>query len=121
MTTRRQFLATAASGTAAAVIAPAALISSEDPIFAAIEAHRSATKATNAVFRVQSDLEKTLPKERRQSSITEWEEKIIETDAPEWVASERAIIAAHDVEIDATVELASISPTTTAGAAAILA
>ncbi len=92
-----------------------------DPIFAAIEVHRHAIEATNKVLREHSRLEETLPKGLRQSSITAWEEKIVETDAPEWIASERALSAAQDAETEAALQLAGILPVTTAGVAAILA
>jgi len=127
---RRGFLAQAAGVAAGSAVliggstvaAPAmASHGGPDPIFAAIEAHRRANEATNALLREHSDLEEKLPKEISQSRITAWEEKIVETDAPEWIASERALMAAHDAEIDAALELASVSPKTTAGAAAILA
>jgi hypothetical protein len=95
---------------AALVAAPTAALASvrapepldePDPIFAVIEAHRRATEALNNVLRAHWDLEAATPADFRQSSITAWEEKIVETDA--------------------AAELASVLPTTTAGAAALLA
>jgi hypothetical protein len=82
----------------------------DDPIFAAIKAHRRAIEATNKVLREHGDLDETLPNSLTQSSITAWEEKIVETDAPEWIASERAVSAAHDAETEAALQLAGISP-----------
>jgi len=38
---------------------------------------------------VASALEVELPEERRQSGITVWETKIVETDDPRWIASEK--------------------------------
>jgi hypothetical protein len=98
-------------------IAAAGATQADDPIFAAIEAHRRAFEATNKVLLEHGDLEETLPKGR----ISEWEEKIFETDAPEWIASERVVRAFHDAETEAALQLAGMSPVTTAGAAAILA
>jgi hypothetical protein len=92
----------------------------DDPIFAAIETHRRAVEAANKVIREHSGLDEMLPEGLTQSSITAWEEKIVETDAPEWIASERAVTAAHDAETEAALQLAGISPVTAAGAAAIL-
>jgi hypothetical protein len=102
-------------------IAAAGATQADDPIFAAIEAHRRAFEATNKVLLEHGDLEETLPKGLTQSRISEWEEKIFETDAPEWIASERAVRAFHDAETEAVLQLAGMSPVTTAGAAAVLA
>ena len=91
-------------------IAAAGATQADDPILAAIEAHRRAFEATNKVLLEHGDLEETLPKGLTQSRISEWEEKIFETDAPEWIASERAVRAFHDAETEAALQLAGMSP-----------
>jgi hypothetical protein len=76
--------------------------------------------ALNDTIERHSHLEKTLPKEARQSSVDAWGEKIVETDAPEWITSERAVDAAHDNESNAACEILGVIPTTMAGVIALL-
>jgi hypothetical protein len=61
-----------------------------------------------------------LPREKRESNIDAWEEKIVETDDPRWIESERAIMLSFDAETDAACVLVSICPTTMAGIIALL-
>jgi len=108
-------------GAAATVAAPAiASHGGPDPILAAIEAYRRAATALNEVYRRHADLEESLPSEMTRTSISVWEEKIVETDAPEWIASERAVMAGHNAETDAALEICCIEPTTIAGVVAVL-
>jgi hypothetical protein len=86
----------------AAIVAPAASLASgtPDPIFATIEVHRQGLAATNRLFQEHYRLEATLPKELRQTGFTSNGEEIVETDAPEWIGSERALAAASDAEAE---------------------
>jgi hypothetical protein len=91
-----------------------------DPILAAIENHKAAYHNVEAVVSEQSRLERLLPREKRETSINAWEEKIVETDDPRWIESERAVIRSFDAETDAACVLVSICPTTIAGIIALL-
>src|SRR5437762_823191 len=62
-----------------------------DPILAAIEKHRAAYAAHGDAVRRNFALEEELPKDRRQSDITVWETKIVETDDPRWIASQKEV------------------------------
>jgi hypothetical protein len=66
-------------------------------------------------------IEGSLPRDKRRSSVTIWGEEIFETDAPEWIAGERAVLAAFDADEQATCELSNVIPTTLQGIAALLA
>jgi hypothetical protein len=127
--TRRGFLSNAAGvaagGTllAMATTHPAPAIASQrvpDPILAAIEAHRAVTVEMYSVLAVQSGLERTLPRDKRQSSVDAWEEKIIATDDPRWIKCERAVHATFDAETDAAIELLNVRPATMFGLIALL-
>jgi hypothetical protein len=127
--TRRRFLSQAAGvaagsavlATGATIPAPAeALPRVPDPILAAIEAHRAVTVELHSVLAVQSGLERTLPRDKRQSSIDAWEEKIIATDDPRWIECERAVHATFDAETDAAIELLNVRPATMLGLIALL-
>jgi hypothetical protein len=72
-----------------------------DPIFAAIENHKSAYRTLSAILSEQTRLESILPREKRESRIDAWEENIVETDDPRWIESERAIRRSFDAETDA--------------------
>jgi hypothetical protein len=91
-----------------------------DPIFAAVEAHRRAVAAHGEAVDTEMALEESLPDDRRRSLITIWEEKIVETDDPRWIASERARRAAVDTVDDLAMNLVKIEPTTIAGIEALL-
>ena len=119
---RRIFLGAAAAGTVLSpTIASATLEAiSADPIFAAIEKHRNLGVTLEATLTEQYRLELMLPKELRQSRLSSHGPGIVETDAAEWIAVERAVRAIHDGEFDAVCEMASVVPTTLAGIEAIL-
>ncbi len=91
-----------------------------DPIFAAIDAHRMACAEMSAAYEVHSHLDRTLPFSRCQSHITRWEEKIVETDDPRWIAAEREINRCQDAADDAACKLVSVTPVTLAGMIAML-
>jgi len=113
--TRRIFLAQAAStAVIAATVAPAASMTT-DPIFAAIEAHRDAMAGSKFINDLHSELDRKLPVERRRSRITPWEEEIVSTDDPRWIGCTRALMTAFDRETNAAIELLTVRPTTAAG------
>jgi hypothetical protein len=127
--TRRRFLSNAAGlaagGTvlAVAAVAPAlatAAPASPDPIFAALEAHKAATVAFVSCISAHSKLEAELPKDRRRSNIDAHEHKIVETDDPRWIESERSIDGLGDAESDAACALVNVRPSTMAGVLALL-
>src|ERR1035437_9513987 len=127
--TRRGFLSNTASiaagGTvlAMATTIPAPAIASQrvpDPILEAIEAHKGAYAAFDTAVGVNSTLQEELAKERRRSSITVWETRIVETDDSRWIAAERAVSEGSDNETAAAMMLINVKPTTLTGAAALL-
>ena len=122
-TTRRGFLSTAAAlaaSTAVAIPANAANALRADPIFDAIEVHKTARLAfENAVSR-GSALEQELPREKTRSWITVWEEEIVETDDPRWVDSVREVHRTSEAATDAAYALANVAPTTMAGVVGLL-
>src|SRR3954469_15459146 len=122
-TTRRGFLSTAAALAASAAVsipANAANAFETDPIIEAIEVHKAARLAfENAVSR-GSALDEELPGEKTRSWITVWEQTIVETDDPRWIDSVHEIDRASDAATEAAYALASIAPTTMAGAVALL-
>src|SRR5258706_10605865 len=92
-TTRRRFLSQAAgvaAGSAALTMAgampsPAAglqNVPADDPIYAAIEAHKAARAAVVSTVNANEALVEELPRDKRQSNVTAWGEEIIETDDP---------------------------------------
>jgi hypothetical protein len=119
-TARRAFLSAGAALTVAALTGSAAIAIQADPVFDAIEAHRSAAIATRAALDFHSDMDELLPIDKCHSSITAWEEKIVATDDPRWIAAERGLHCAHSAETDAAVALVNIKPTTLAGVLALL-
>jgi hypothetical protein len=103
--------------TAVARSSAAALI---DPVFAAIDAHTKAGKAFEERVRENGKLQMEIAYELRQSSITAFEEKIIESDDPRWIASEKAVHAACYAAENAAIDLLAVQPTTLAGTCALL-
>jgi hypothetical protein len=115
----------AAIGAGLPLPAPAAVTAQSsaaetDPIFAAIEAHRRAVAAFGEAVDIEAALEVGLPRDRRRSRINVWEETIVETDDPRWIASERAHRAASDAMDDLAIDLLNTEPTTEAGVDALL-
>jgi len=108
-------------GTAIAGAAiPQAAAANVDPIYGAIAAHISAWAALEAVLHEMYELEAGLPKDQRQSNIDAWEEKIIETDDPRWIANARKLHAIHEATSDAEMGLIQVEPATLAGLAALM-
>ena len=119
---RRDLLAGAVTLVPAAGLAmPALSAQAPDPIFATIEAHKAAGARFEAACGVECRLEEELPEEARRSSITIWEQNIVETDDPRWI---EALKVNHETG-NAVDELAwafvECPPTTAAGVAALLA
>jgi hypothetical protein len=120
---RRAFLSGAAAVATAAIAASASLpavAAGLDPIFAAIEAHKAANVALRSQISVHSELECSLPREKRKSNVDAFGEKIVPTDDPRWIASERAVMRSFEAEADAACVLVSVRPTTMAGMLALL-
>jgi len=67
-----------------------------------------------------SRLEDELPRDRRQSSISSWESKLVQSDDPRWIRAEQEVSRTSDAEMDAAVQLVNIIPTTKAGLCALL-
>ncbi|MGY2906972.1 hypothetical protein [Bradyrhizobium sp. URHC0002] len=126
---RRGFLAQAAAVTAGGAALATALslpgsaaraVQAPDPILKAIEAHKAAhAKLLSRVDR-HCKLESELPSEQRCSTITAWEEEIVETDDPRWIEAERQIGLTSDAEIAAAYALIAVIPTTRLGLLALL-
>jgi hypothetical protein len=108
--------AAAVAGTAI----PQPATATNDPIFAAIEAHKTARAELMSVFEIHSRLDRELPIDKCRSSVTAYEEKIVETDDPRWIECERAMMRAYDTEDNAAIELVCIQPTTRAGFVALI-
>src|SRR3954470_10685909 len=122
-TTRRGFLSTAAALAASAAVAipaNAAVASTPDPIFEAIEVHKAARLAFENAFNRSCALEQELPREKTRSWITVLEEEILETDDPRWIDSIREVNRASDAATDAAYALANVAPTTMAGVVGLL-
>jgi hypothetical protein len=106
---------------ATATLAPRAAVASEaDPIHQAIADHEAAYAAYSACLDTQFALEDELPADRRQSDISQWETKIVETDDPRWIDTEKNRSALSEAEDDTALELIITGPTTLAGAAALM-
>jgi hypothetical protein len=117
---RRAFLALSAGSIALMATTEASCLAASDPILPMIEIHRAAATSVNELVRVQGELERLLPDNRRKSHVDAYEETIVATDDPRWVESERAVMAAFDAERDAARALLNVVPTTPAGVIALL-
>ena len=91
-----------------------------DPIFAAIDAHRAAVARYRAAIRDKRRLKETLPGNRTRSVVTVWEDTIANTDAPEWIASERLVKRMLDLACEGALDILRTPPTTLAGAIDLL-
>jgi hypothetical protein len=101
-------------------VAGTAIAAGADPIHQAIAGHAAAYAALNSCLETQYALEAELPKHLRKSNINDWETKIVETDDPRWIETEKNVHHLFDAEINAAIELISVEPTTLAGAAALM-
>jgi hypothetical protein len=118
--TRRAFLAQAASSAVLATTAAPALSAAADPIFGAIEAHKAAAAGLGPAIDRQAALEREIPLLKRQSIIDADGETVVASDDPRWIDCERTLKAAFDAETDAAIALISVLPTTGAGLLALL-
>jgi hypothetical protein len=91
-----------------------------DPIFAAISNHKLAYIEHDAAVGWRNVLEEELPSERRKSSVTAFERKIVKEDDPRWIAAERRVSKAGNAMDDAAVAILAIKPGTLAGVVALL-
>jgi hypothetical protein len=105
---------------ASALIPSTAAASEADPIHKAIADHVTALAALEAGLDVMYALEAEIPQKLRQSSISVWEEVIVETDDPRWIESEKNLHALWEADEDAAMGLINTEPTTLAGAAALM-
>jgi hypothetical protein len=115
---RRRFAVSLAGSVASLATAPA-LNAPLDPVYAAIERHKAAEAALEAAVGTHNDLEAEIPAGLRQSSVYSFEEDIVATDDPRWIASERAVSAASARAEQCAMELVTIRPTTWAGLRAV--
>jgi hypothetical protein len=95
-------------------------LAASDPIFPLIEIHRVATSLVDELVRIQGEVERLLPDNRRKSLVDAYGETIVATDDPRWVESERAVMAAFEAESDAARALLIVPPATPAGVIALL-
>jgi len=95
-------------------------VPNQDPIFAAIGAHRAATAGVLAIIEAHNALETELPNDKRCSIVTVCGEEIVATDDPRWIDCQRAVVLAWKVQDEAAVALLNIRPTTLAGVTALL-
>jgi hypothetical protein len=95
------------------IFGPGRLMSTDDPIIAAIEAHRRACAETRTAYERQSDVERELGAGIRVPAGE------AESD-PRWLAANEAAREALAMQDDLAVKLLETQPTTIAGAAALL-
>jgi hypothetical protein len=104
-----------AAASVAAVDKLAAAVPGDDPIFAAIAAHKAAERAFSDTLTEQGKLETALPRQLRQTHITAFEKSVVETDDPRWIANQRAVDETTDEVDRLALALLDIHPTTAAG------
>lgn len=94
---------------ALAGINPAAGVQADiDPIFAAIEKHRTAYAAFYAAVTAEGALDAELPGASKQSNCCSGDLTIVETDDPRWIAAQRATSVTGDAVDDAAVDICSM-------------
>ena len=93
-----------------------------DPIYAAIDAHKTAKAAFEGITIESAHLEETLPCELRQSCIDPEPDGvlIVETDDARWIENTRAYQRLSDAETDAAIALVNTAPVTVDGLVALL-
>jgi hypothetical protein len=99
-----------------------ALASPVDPIFAAIEEHKSATMAFVKATHKENELEEMLPSDRTKSraNIHTCDCDIVENDDPQWIEAVQRSAETSDAMDDAARKLVTTKPTSLQGAAAAL-
>lgn len=120
--TRRDMLTGAALALALPTASALAEVggSAPDPIFAAIERHRTAHACFIAAVEVHGALQERLPPEKRQTLITSYECSIVETDDPRYIAVQKLVHEKCGREDELAIDLVSVMPTTLAGVTALL-
>jgi hypothetical protein len=120
-TTRRDILAGAAAVPALAMPA-IALPAGIDPIFAAIDRHKTANAEFERVVRREEQLTETIPAERRRRHYVGDRDnaEMIASDDPAWTEYMDAWFAASDAANDRALDLLNIAPISIAGVAALL-
>ena len=98
----------------------AGLPTGSDPIFSAIEKHKSALQVHVKAIYDHSALDESLPRELRQTNINAHGRKIVATDDPRWIAAEEALDRTANDMYDAAIEISGLEPRTLQGAAAVL-
>src|SRR5271169_1694732 len=122
-TSRRGFLARGAATVAGGVslaIQPARA-SSDEPIFHLIEDHKAAIAAEGAAAHHYSDLEETVPEERRRGDTCAWEVTEVTTDDPRWTAACHALNDAATKADEIAVEMLNVPISSFEGLAAVMA
>jgi hypothetical protein len=106
----------------ASVLLPtlALALAAADPVYAAIEAHRSAHATHHAAYRAEIALEETLPADRCRSSLYDGEIGIVDSDDPRYIEALRAYASTAAAMFDAAEALALIKPVTMAGIIAVM-
>lgn len=111
---------TSAAAIAAATPVQAFSLKTEDPIFSAIEAHRSVANAYTAACAENCRLEEELPQDQRRSMVCGYEARIVESDDPRWIANENAVASLSDEMDQAACDMLDVVPTTIEGVRALL-
>jgi hypothetical protein len=91
-----------------------------DPVFSAIGAHRSALDRYEAAVRDNSRLREMLAGGRIRPPMSGREEKIGDTNLPEWIASERLMAKMGAAAREQAMDILATPPTTLAGAIELL-
>jgi hypothetical protein len=120
---RRALAALAAAAAPAAAVNGLAVAmaasSAPDPIFAVIFAHSEATKHEIVCHQTGSAMEKIIPDDRQTWHLYMGHSETPPdgcADAPEWIASQLAILGAYNRRDEAVAALLTTAPTTLAGA-----
>jgi hypothetical protein len=123
---RRDFLTVAAatlvSGGAVSAAAVDILLPpvEPDPIFAAIEAHKTALARLDAAHETYNGLELGLPGDKRRTVMCFLDDEVNEGDDPRWIENQREVLRGHDACEDQACNLVNVLPTTMAGIVALL-
>jgi hypothetical protein len=127
--TRRGFLAqaavAAAGGAALGMTLPlpgsaGAAERVPDPIHALIEQHRAAYAAWSAAVATECRLEEEISMDLRRTCRTQWDETIVETDDPRWIASEKHYRQTWNQQDAIAWEIATVPANTLAGIVALM-
>jgi hypothetical protein len=105
---------------AVGAIASRRLPADPDPVFAAIGAHRAALDRYEAAVRDNFRLREMMAGGRVRPPMSGREEKIGETNLPEWIASERLMAKMAAAAREHAMDIVATPPTTLAGAIELL-